>query len=234
MREGRVLSRRSPSTPSAANRSCQRQTQVLDLPVSRMIAFVPTPSALSNTIRARQTCFCGALRSLTRARSRSRSAVVTEIEMPVRIPKTRTPQVRRESLSGFKCQTSSTRWKSSGAGSRVVRRPRRGERAGSQNLPEMSCWKSELVIRLKDSRPVGPSYGGYGHVAVVEARRKLQKVAPNALKTLNRRPIPRPPAPPVSTDTGPSRKWRPKSGNTSSGGNGLGGAEKAPQGFEIA
>jgi hypothetical protein len=31
MREGRVLSRRSPSTPSAANRSCQRQTQVLGL-----------------------------------------------------------------------------------------------------------------------------------------------------------------------------------------------------------
>jgi hypothetical protein len=48
--------------PSAANRSCQRQTQVLDLPVSRMIAFVPTPSALNSTIRARQTCFCGALR----------------------------------------------------------------------------------------------------------------------------------------------------------------------------
>ena len=57
MREGRVLSRKSPSTPSAANRSCQRQTQVFDLPVSRMIAFVPTPSALSNTICARQTCF---------------------------------------------------------------------------------------------------------------------------------------------------------------------------------
>jgi hypothetical protein len=36
---------------------CQRQTQVLDLPVSRMIAFVPTPSALNNTICARRTCF---------------------------------------------------------------------------------------------------------------------------------------------------------------------------------
>ena len=34
MREGRVLSRSSPSKPSAAKRSCQRQTQVLDLPVS--------------------------------------------------------------------------------------------------------------------------------------------------------------------------------------------------------
>ena len=74
IREGGVLSRRSPSTPSAANRSCQRQTQVLDLPVSRMIAFVPTPSALSKTICARQTCFCGALRSLITERSRSMSA----------------------------------------------------------------------------------------------------------------------------------------------------------------
>src|SRR5271167_1230696 len=64
MREGRVLSRR-PSKPSAAKRSCQRQTQVLDLPVSCTIAFVPAPSALSNTIQARQTCFCGALRSRT-------------------------------------------------------------------------------------------------------------------------------------------------------------------------
>ena len=30
---------------------------VLDLPVSRMIAIVPTPPAVSSTIRARQTCF---------------------------------------------------------------------------------------------------------------------------------------------------------------------------------
>ena len=43
MREGRVLSRSRPSTPSAMKRSCQRQTQVFDLPVRRMISFVPTP-----------------------------------------------------------------------------------------------------------------------------------------------------------------------------------------------
>jgi hypothetical protein len=109
MREGRVLSRSSPSTPSAAKRSCQRQTQVLDLPISRMIAFVPTPSALSNMICARHTCFCGALRSLTRAHNRVMSAGVTEKEIPVRMPQTRTPRVRPESPSGFKCQTSSTR-----------------------------------------------------------------------------------------------------------------------------
>ena len=63
MREGRVLSRSSPSKPSSIKRSCQRQTQVLDFPVRLMIAFVPTPSAVNSTISARQTCFCGALRS---------------------------------------------------------------------------------------------------------------------------------------------------------------------------
>ena len=48
--------------PSDAKRFCHRQTQVLDLPVSRMIAFVPSPSALISTICWRHTCFCGALR----------------------------------------------------------------------------------------------------------------------------------------------------------------------------
>src|SRR6202041_1190457 len=45
IREGRVLSRSRPSNPSSIMRSCQRQTQVLDLAVRRMISFVPTPSA---------------------------------------------------------------------------------------------------------------------------------------------------------------------------------------------
>jgi hypothetical protein len=35
----------------------QRQTQVLEVPVWRMISAVPTPSALSSTMAARQTCF---------------------------------------------------------------------------------------------------------------------------------------------------------------------------------
>ena len=38
MREGRVLSRKSPSTPSCMNRSCQRQTAVLLTSASRMIS----------------------------------------------------------------------------------------------------------------------------------------------------------------------------------------------------
>ncbi len=54
---GRVLSRRRPSTPSRMKRSCQRQTQVFDLPVSVMIAVVPRPAALSRMICARHTCF---------------------------------------------------------------------------------------------------------------------------------------------------------------------------------
>src|SRR5512140_801402 len=41
MRDGRVLSRRSPSTPSVMNRSCQRQTLGFDLPLWRMISAVP-------------------------------------------------------------------------------------------------------------------------------------------------------------------------------------------------
>ena len=58
MREGRVLSCRRPAMPSFMNRSCQRQTQVFDLPVRRMISLVPTPSALERMIAARQACFC--------------------------------------------------------------------------------------------------------------------------------------------------------------------------------
>ena len=57
MREGRVLSRKSPSVPSSMNRACQRHTQVLLLPVRRMISTVPKPAAVSRMIRARQTCF---------------------------------------------------------------------------------------------------------------------------------------------------------------------------------
>ena len=57
IREGRVLSRSSPSTPACMKLSCQRQTQVLEVPVWRMISAVPMPSALNSTMAARQTCF---------------------------------------------------------------------------------------------------------------------------------------------------------------------------------
>jgi hypothetical protein len=86
IREGRVLSRRRPSTPSCMNRSCQRHTAVLLTPAVRMIWAVPTPSAVNSTIRARQTCFWGLFRSAKIAPSRRRSAGLTSVEMPVRIP----------------------------------------------------------------------------------------------------------------------------------------------------
>ena len=107
MRDGRVLSRRRPSKPSEAKRSCQRQTQVLDLAVSRMIALVPKPSTVRSTICARQT------RALLRRVSLFNESVKPiEIggrdgkkrEMPVRIPQTRTPRPSPESVSGFNCQ----------------------------------------------------------------------------------------------------------------------------------
>src|SRR5690242_8669132 len=41
--EGRVLSRRRPSTPSSMKRSCQRQTHVLSFPLCRSMPLVPTP-----------------------------------------------------------------------------------------------------------------------------------------------------------------------------------------------
>jgi len=52
MREGRVLSISRPAAPASMKRRCQRQTQVLEVPVTRMISLVPTPSADSSTICA--------------------------------------------------------------------------------------------------------------------------------------------------------------------------------------
>src|SRR5215472_17077924 len=90
MREGRVLSRLSPSTPSCMKRSCQRQTTVLPLPTARAMALVPAPSAVRTMIRARQTCFCGLLRLPMIVSSRTRSSAVTVMEIPLRITDTRT------------------------------------------------------------------------------------------------------------------------------------------------
>ena len=107
-REGRVLSRSKPSTPSVMNRSCQRHTQVLDFPVRRMIAFVPRPSAVKTTISARQACFCGALRFCKIALSFLRSEGFTVIDIPVRMRQTRMPDLTWESQFRIKCQMPST------------------------------------------------------------------------------------------------------------------------------
>ena len=86
IRDGRVLSRNSPSTPCAMKRSCQRHTVTLLLPVWRMIVFVPTPSAVISTMRARHTCFCRLFRSATIACKRARSALFTSTVIPWRMP----------------------------------------------------------------------------------------------------------------------------------------------------
>ena len=90
------------------NRSCQRQTQVFDLPVRRMISLVPTPSALERMIAARQACFCEALRSLVIASSRPRTDRVIVMEIPVRMRQTRTATETEKSQSGFLCQATTT------------------------------------------------------------------------------------------------------------------------------
>jgi len=91
-------------TPSWANR-CHRQTAVLFFAVGSMIAIVPSPSAVASTILARQTCFCGLLRSAIMASRRSRSAAVTSTTIPVRIAQTLT----QRPLTGIRIRTQPSR-----------------------------------------------------------------------------------------------------------------------------
>src|SRR5262249_16899400 len=67
------------------NGSCKRHTRGLEPPAGRMIPAVPHPPAVARMIRARQTCFCGLLRSATTAANRSRSAALTSMLIPSRI-----------------------------------------------------------------------------------------------------------------------------------------------------
>lgn len=94
---GRIAQR--PSTPSAMNRSCHRQTVVLTLPARAMLACVPRPSAVIGMISIRQTCFWDALPSRVISSCRSRSASDTVMDIPVRIMQTRTSRVLRNPKS---------------------------------------------------------------------------------------------------------------------------------------
>ena len=73
------------------------------------MALVPAPAAVRSTMRARQRCFCGVLRSAMIASRRRRSSAVMARETPVRIPLTRTRPEKRESSSGRFCSSQSTR-----------------------------------------------------------------------------------------------------------------------------
>jgi hypothetical protein len=70
---------------------------------ARVMALVPWPSAVSKTTRARQTCFCGLLRSRTIASNRTRSAGVTAVEIPLRIAQARTKRPRAKQKMGVFC-----------------------------------------------------------------------------------------------------------------------------------
>jgi hypothetical protein len=99
---GRVFSRSKPSTPSIMNRSCQRQTQVLDLDVAAMIDVVPAPSALRSTMRQRQTCFYGEDGFEITVSSRDLSSLETLNDIPVRIRVTRTANTETEPQFGLR------------------------------------------------------------------------------------------------------------------------------------
>src|SRR5262245_35899666 len=109
IREGRVLSRHSPATPSAPNRSCQRQMTVLAFPVRRMISALPRPSAVRRMILARQTYFCGLFRLPTTASNSVRSAALNLIWALSCIPQTRMIESAGESAKESKCQIWPTR-----------------------------------------------------------------------------------------------------------------------------
>src|SRR6266567_1027723 len=109
MRDGRVLSRHSPAAPSEPNRSCQRQMTVLAFPVRRMISAVPCPAAVSRTILARQTCFCGLFRLATTAFNAARSVALSLIWVLSCIPQTRITASAGKSARESKSQVWSTR-----------------------------------------------------------------------------------------------------------------------------
>ena len=61
MRDGRVLSRSRPSTPSGMKRSCQRQTaRLADAGVAHDLGGAAAVRRQQHDL-ARQTCFCGAV-----------------------------------------------------------------------------------------------------------------------------------------------------------------------------
>jgi hypothetical protein len=83
---GRGLSHKSPSTPSAMNRSCHYQTAVFHTSASRMIWFMPAPAEVRSTTRAHQTSFCGLLRSDMIVSRRRRSSTVTVLAIQYASP----------------------------------------------------------------------------------------------------------------------------------------------------
>lgn len=139
------------------NRACQRQTAVVDVPVAAMMAFVPTPSALSSTIRARQTCFCNVYRSLTKAPSRRRSASTGVMEIPVRMPR-----LARANDNGNPQQDSSASVNPRGPRCLIAYLGRRGDRPSTAcGLQAVSfAWASAMIawISLRQEPQLVPAF----------------------------------------------------------------------------
>src|SRR5438105_241885 len=70
------------SAAGVGTMAIQRQTGKGKPTIWRWIAIVPTPAALSSTIRARHTCFCGLFPDPITASSRSRSSGPSRTLMP--------------------------------------------------------------------------------------------------------------------------------------------------------
>lgn len=108
MRDARGIVAQQTLNARLREASCQRQTQVFDVALARMMPLVPTPSDVRRMIRACRTCFCGPLRSPTMASRRRQSLGETSMLMPVRMPQIRMPSAAEESLPGLFRQVLST------------------------------------------------------------------------------------------------------------------------------
>src|SRR6266702_3724880 len=158
-------------------RSCQRQTQVFDFPVRRMISLLPTPSALNRTISARQTCLWGVLRSRVSTFRRRRSAGLRVMEIPVRMRQTRMRSARWESPPGFKCQTQST---SSGGNLGKARLLGRDKGKRTTNLRSETTGEPALEEGERDGFCIASRWfgGGDGRLTGCRAGIRTDKIEP--------------------------------------------------------
>ncbi len=98
---GRVLSRRSPSTPSSIEAVLPAPDTVLRLAGLSHDGHPASPSSLRRPMRARQTCFCGLFGSGTTVSRRRRSPEVSVNETPGRILQTSVIDKSEEHNNGY-------------------------------------------------------------------------------------------------------------------------------------
>ena len=87
--------------PSSTNRSCQHQTVVFDLPEEAMMAWVPSPSAVSRMTGAHQKRFWAASRSEIECFKPLAVRSRNSHENPARMTQIRIDESRQESQFGL-------------------------------------------------------------------------------------------------------------------------------------